>query len=80
MGATIHYLVPRDARRAPVDGFTLRLANGTRWELRNRDAYGTGYVVNSWCKRDLDDALEHCYRLNGYPPETPVAEVVGTWR
>ncbi|KAA0017980.1 hypothetical protein [Antrihabitans cavernicola] len=80
MGATIHYLVPRDARRPPIDGFTIRLAGGVRWEMRNRDAYGGSYVVHSWCKCDWDDAIEHCYRLNGYPPETALVEVAGSWR
>ena len=75
MTATIHYLVPRDARVLPSGGFTLRLAAGVRWELRNAAAYGPSYVICSWPRTQKRDAIEHCYRLNGFPPNEVEATV-----
>lgn len=67
MAATILCLVPRS-------GFTLRLAGGLRWELRNRAAYGEGCVLNSWPRSQAEDALEHCYRLNGFATSEAAAD------
>jgi len=75
MAATIHYLVPRDARVVPLDGFTLRLVRGARWELRNATAYGREYVIRSWPRTRQREAIEHCYRLNGFPPNEVEATV-----
>ena len=50
----------------PRGGFTVRLVRASRWELRNNGAYGPSYVLASWPKDQVHDALEHCYRLNGF--------------